>query len=879
MTKLSQEHNAPNHNIRSLSHHSRKARRPNSLPSGWIRLALLRDGTYLSNYRKLARKFNSKIKRYSKLTGFNALTLDDSKARSLNLFDGINMPRQDSHSISNLTSGYSGTPARNFAPEEQVWVQRRSTSAAVVPSAVKGDFGTIPFIPKRIGELRNSNLIGSSACKNFSRTGTLSKPSPSLLGGKVSPSNANISTESIGGETIMAANNTNMHFVTFNETNFGQKLKDAEKQKQHHVSIHRSRSLDGNFSRRKLKKKGRKKGNKHNKYFLARKLKSFLNDFKSLLLATGNQQVMQGVAEEFYKDITEKSNFHDHGKHNSNAFSKKSRKYKQKYLKNNEKKARSDELISSKNHSHENELSLKEKNQSTDDKLWKYNGEAVRTFSDLYGTSVRKLVGKSALYNATETKRLDKNALLKYISAQNILRSGWNFLPRERNRAGLDRMMNLLRSRLAAMRKAREKNTVGNSTSDKIKGGIANLGMKSSSTIKDSNESSDSSRLEQSEIAGQNRSRVNNVLPSYQITRNDFPQTPNLPLRRISSVPIGLVMNSIQTGSFPKPDIMQKESEALLSMHLVSGSISEASSFGQFQTVPLNVAMSKIDFSAADSLEKRDLGLTSFARIITSSPSFSNMPFASGPSMTSQTTSQILNASLMPLELGSNKDGELVSDLLEAYDFVLKEKLLGPFVPGTGLKAPSIVQGSVQPTLSFSLTNVIRTRSDAKILGKSKPSSIIDTPQNGQPFLDEEAEPRLKEIVPLVDEADQKNGSNNFPIEGKELFLLQNLNNLVHFSPSTSTRMPLAKNPSSLHGFPPSSTTGVPPAIKEGSPGGVSLAGNETDAEIRSVASVVETPSIQESNTSLESQTGQGSNLDAKGEFFNLNIIPSCLPA
>ena len=453
-------------------------------------------------------------------------------------------------------------------------------------------------------------------------------------------------------------------------------------QETHNMQIHRKlrQAILGQNSKyfhKKLKQNDKIHHVKQEDIF-AIKLKRLISDVKSLVKVSRDKTMISSLMRELYKNTVKRVRGQKHGKHRGKGQSSKWHRSKSHHNRRHNSKHYESKRQNSKGHEVDNLY----EGQEVSNKMEHLSPRKPKPASK-QSNNVKRFRSMYSVLAANET--FSKQELLKYIIAQNILRSGWPFLPQQRNKTEIYKIIDLLRSRKEAMNSsdldnsARMRNTTTSAYSVSV-----------SHTHKNSIMPQDTSKeLQNASKSILNRTISHVVLPSYEIVPNKLERTPHLPPKNASFY-VNFSNETESTGIPNLPPMSTKNS-----LHL---SPSKEKTLDDFRKSFIDMANTSTPILNVTRLRGEKM-YTNFA---TPQGYHASLNFSQSYVMFNRSNGQSygvlssvtvnMNASLSlnlnsetlvhPIKMaystppGKDTDEILISDLIAAYDLLLKDKHL-----------------------------------------------------------------------------------------------------------------------------------------------------------------------------------------------------------
>ena len=523
------------------------------------------------------------------------------------------------------------------------------------------------------------------------------------------------------------------------------------------------------------------------KVVFGRKLRRLFEDLQSLLLYRRDRQMMETLLKGLNKQL----------KNNRKG----DMKYREKGIKN---RGHNGKDRSGKGH---NSNSRRVKGRRI---VQKYT---LRTEKRPKGTNKHIETSVSLNYHDLAKYKYEKNDLLKYILAQNILRSGWPLLSQQRNGSGFNKLFDILRKRLASIPKetsdmdAKSK-VMSQSELMKVTYRIMNA---SASLIPNSSVSP--IPLSYDENSTQNHTFSNLVQPSYKVKSSELTKTPYLAARydlRASSHKLSPtnVEESSNLNQISSPYIQRVLTTKTQELFELTGSLAHTSTDSvlrytqqnnEKESIALPLKFSTYSYASEittvlNNSSYFSSNLTTDVRLF-KALIFKTMNMAISSNSVSLNTRTVANKDAISISTEMNKDifspdEDLVSDLIAAYNFALEERLSHSYRQYATINKSPIttemldissltLKNSFIPITSYKIESSLNFDSSALVTPLSSSTTKID--KNSLPLIDEEASSPLDEMQiasksEMKDSIDLPNKTVNFPnsVDG-ELFLLQNI--------------------------------------------------------------------------------------------------------
>ena len=527
-----------------------------------------------------------------------------------------------------------------------------------------------------------------------------------------------------------------------------QKLKTLINNKHRYFSLSRRNAKEASYRKSEHRKRLMQKA------IFGKKLKRLFEDLESLFFNTHDKKMIGNFLKGLYSELKDKN--------------KVEKKHKFKHKKGQESKDRGGKSHESKIH-HARGLKIVDRSNRQNSNLRrpdlrnKHRGRALNSSSPIVDSNSR-------LPNTTYSKQ----ELLKYILAQNIIRSGWPFLLQKGNRTEFSYLLNMLRERIAL----KEKEVNNLSATAALASPLETMKATHKSMNSSPSNFHNGTILPVSSSSGkslvnftQYQPVLSLVQPSYSFASTRIEKTPYLPMRSqwyTSSqavAPASLERNSylLQTSSRYIPYTSTSKPYTLYH-------ISQLSKQGNTSTVLHDSRQRVSSESVFASLKLQTFPYTSsFATVLNSSSfvSFDAMSDVRSSNSTKANTSSSYRASLennkavasssdarstMFNQDASNLDEKLISDLIDAYKIVLEEKLPHSNPPYATVNYPTESK-EISRLPSSSLQNSIITSTRLKggnsldFVSQSRDvysTSVAKIDKNDFPLIDEEASLPLK---------------------------------------------------------------------------------------------------------------------------------------
>ena len=451
-----------------------------------------------------------------------------------------------------------------------------------------------------------------------------------------------------------------------------QKLNTLINSKHRHYSLSRHKAKEVSY------KKFERRKHLMQKAIFGKKLKRLFEDLESLFLNIRDKKMIGTFLRGLYNELKDKNTV------------KTKHKLKSKRVKGHESKDRSDKGHEGKGHEGKGHkarrLKILKNNKRQNAKLRRTevrNKHLNRTMN----FSSPLIDSKSRPFSSTHNKQ----EFLKYILAQNIMRSGWPFLLQKRNRTESNDIINVLRERIAL--KAKDVNDVSGTAATtspletmKVTPMNYSLSQFHNDTLLPLSSSSGKSEVNVTE----DQPALSLVQPSYKFVSTAIEKTPYLPLRSqwhassqaiapasLEMTPKLLLASSsyipyastskyyryyhLTQHSRPgnKSTVLQRVSNESLAVSLKLQTLSYTSSFATVLNSSLYVSFDSMSDARSSIYTKANI-----------SSSYSTT-LANDRTVVSSDNARLIKSS----QEASNLDEELMSDLMDAYEIVLEEKL------------------------------------------------------------------------------------------------------------------------------------------------------------------------------------------------------------